>query len=271
MKNSLQPTAKILGAILLLSASSSISAQEAVAAPAGNADDLARQLSNPVAALISVPIQYNYDETFGTDGSRHLINVQPVIPISISEHWNLISRTVLPIISQQDVIPGTDQFGLGDAVQSLFFSPKEPTASGLIWGIGPAALLPTATDDYLGADTWALGPTAVVLKQQGKWTVGALANHLVDVSGDAEINATFLQPFVSMSLGKGRTLALNTESTYDWEAEQWNVPINLTFSKVSKIGNQLVSYAGGVRGYAETPAGGPDWGVRFALTLLYPR
>lgn len=271
MKTQLHPRAKILGTIMLLSASASISAQEAAAAPAENADNLARQLSNPVAALISVPIQYNYDETFGTDGSRHLINVQPVIPISISQDWNLISRTILPIISQNDVIPGTDQFGLGDTVQSVFFSPKEPTASGLIWGIGPVALLPTATDDSLGADTWAVGPTAVVLKQDGKWTVGALANHLVDVGGDAEINATFLQPFVSMSLGKGRTLALNTESTYDWEAEQWNVPINFTYSKVSRIGNQLVSYAGGVRGYAETPQGGPDWGVRFVLTLLYPK
>lgn len=267
MKTFTTGAVKMLSTALLLSASALASAQE----PAKSADDLAKQPSNPVAALISVPIQYNYDETFGADGYKNYVNVQPVIPISISEDWNMISRTVLPIVSQQDVIPGTDQFGLGDTVQSLFFSPKEPTASGLIWGIGPAALLPTATDDYLGADTWAVGATGVVLKQQGKWTVGALANHLVDVSGDAEINATFVQPFVSMSLGKGRTLALNTESTYDWEAGQWNVPINFTYSKVSKIGKQMVSYAGGVRGYAESPDGGPDWGVRFVLTLLYPK
>jgi len=271
MNNLFPGNVKFLGAVALLSASGMVAAQEAGDAPAASADDLARQLSNPVASLISVPIQYNYDQTFGDDGHRNLINVQPVIPISISEDWNMISRTIFPIVSQQDVIPGTDQFGLGDVVQSLFFSPKEPTASGLIWGIGPAVLLPTATNDFLGADTWAAGPTAVVLRQQGKWTVGALANHLVDVSGDAEISATFVQPFVSMSLGKGRTLGLNTESTYDWEAEQWNVPINISFSKVSRIGSQLVSFAGGVRGYVETPDGGPDWGVRFALTLLYPK
>jgi hypothetical protein len=271
MNNIFSGNVKFLGAVALLSASGLVSAQDAEGAPAKSADELAKKLSNPVAALISVPIQYNYDQTFGNDGSKHLMNVQPVIPVSISEDWNMISRTVFPIISQQDVIPGTDQFGLGDVVQSLFFSPKEPTASGLIWGVGPAILLPTATNDVLGADTWAAGPTAVVLKQDGKWTVGALANHLFDVSGDAEINATFVQPFVSMSLGKGRTLGLNSESTYDWEAEQWNVPINFTYSKVSKIGKQLVSYTGGVRGYVETPDGGPDWGVRIALTLLYPK
>ena len=261
-------TVKKLITALLLSTSAIVSAQEAATK---SADDLAKQLSNPLAALISVPIQYNYDETFGADGYKNYVIVQPVIPVSISQDWNLISRTVLPIVSQQDVIPGTDQFGLGDTVQSLFFSPKKPTASGLIWGIGPVAQLPTTTDDYLGADTWAVGATGVVLKQQGKWTIGALANHLVDVSGDAEISATYVQPFLSLILGKGRTLALNTESTYNWETEQWNVPINLAYSKVSKIGNQMVSYLGGVRGYVETPDGGPDWGVRFQLTLLYPK
>jgi hypothetical protein len=254
----------------LLSASSLASAQEAGTSQASNADELAKKLSNPVAALISVPIQYNYDETFGADGHRHTINVQPVIPVSISEDWNLISRTIVPIISQENLTPGTDQSGFGDIVQSVFFSPKAPTASGLIWGVGPAALLPTGSSD-LSADTWALGPTAVVLKQQGKWTVGALANHLEDVSGDANISATFVQPFLSYSLGKGRTLGLNTESTYDWEAEQWNVPVNLTYSKVTRFGGQLVSIGGGVRGYLESPSGGPDWGVRLVFTLLYPK
>lgn len=259
-----------LGAATLLCASSLACAQEASAPPAGNADELAKKLSNPVAALISVPIQYNYDETFGDDGYRHTVNVQPVIPISISEDWNLISRTILPIISQKDLIPGTDQSGFGDIVQSIFFSPKAPTDSGIIWGVGPAMLLPTGSNEF-SADTWAAGPTAVVLKQEGRLTIGALANHLEDVSGDAEISATFVQPFLSYSLGKGRTLTFNTESTYDWEAEQWTVPVNVSFSKVTKIGGQLVSIGGGVRGYLESPDGGPDWGARLIFTLLYPK
>lgn len=247
-------------------------AQEAASAPAHDADALAKALSNPVAALISVPFQYNYDQTYGADGHRNTLNVQPVIPVSVSEDWNMISRTILPIIQQEDVIPGHSQFGLGDTLQSLFFSPKEATSSGVIWGLGPAALIPTGTDD-LGSRTWAIGPTGVVLKQSGQWTYGLLFNHLVDVGGSdrVDINSTFIQPFLSRSLGQGRTVGVNLENTYDWENTQWTVPANVSYTKVSKIGSQLVSYQMGVRGYLETPRGGPDWGLRFSLTLLYPK
>ena len=168
-------TLLLLTGNLVAAQESSVEAPEASgAAEPSEADKLAKQLSNPVAALISVPFQYNYDQTYGDDGYKNQVNIQPVIPISISEHWNLISRTIVPIIQQGDVIPGTSQFGLGDTTQSVFFSPKAPTKSGLIWGIGPAALIPTGTDD-LSADTWAFGPTFVVLKQSKSWTVGALA------------------------------------------------------------------------------------------------
>ena len=113
---------------------------------ATNADELAKKLSNPIAAMISVPFQYNYAQTFNEDGHRNLLNIQPVVPMSISKDWNLISRTILPIIQQKDVQPNNTQFGLGDTTQSFWFSPKEPTSSGLIWGVGPAALIPTGTD-----------------------------------------------------------------------------------------------------------------------------
>jgi len=176
-----------------------------LAAQEHSADELAKKLSNPVAALISVPFQYNYDETFGEEGYRHTLNIQPVAPFSISEHWNVISRTILPVTYQKDVVPGTDQAGLGDITQSFFFSPREPGASGVIWGIGPALLIPTGTDD-LGADTWAAGPTMVLLKQEKGWTYGALMNHLADVAGTgshrADISSTFLQPFLSRAEGQ---------------------------------------------------------------------
>jgi hypothetical protein len=255
--------------LCLAGASLHVQAQQA------DADALAKQLSNPVAALISVPFQLNYDTGYDNDGERWLLNVQPVIPMSLNEKWNLISRTIVPLVDQKNVVNDDSQSGLGDIVQSFFFSPKEPTPSGWILGAGPVLLLPTATDDLLGQKQWGLGPTAVALKQtESGWTYGALVNHLWSVAGDddrPDVNATFLQPFLSKGLGKGVTLTLNTESTYDWEREQWTVPVNFTYSKVTKFGGQLVSLAGGVRGYVDAPGGGPDWGVRFVVTLLYPR
>ena len=240
-----------------------------------SADDLARQLSNPVASLVSVPMQLNHDE-WENGGSRTFLNVQPVIPMSLGEDWNLISRTIVPLVYQEDIVPGTgSQSGTGDITQSLFFSPKTPGAGGWIWGIGPAVLLPTGSDDLLGAGKWGAGPTAVALRQtEGGWTYGALANHLWSFAGDGnrnDVSATFLQPFVSKGLGQGRTFTVNLESSYDWKGEQWTVPVNVGYSKVTKIGAQLVSYQGGVRYYAEAPGGGPDWGLRFTFTLLYPK
>lgn len=266
----------LLAIALLLAGAGHVSAQEQTAPAAetqqSEADALAKKLANPVAALISVPFQYNYSQTWGDDGYQNLLNVQPVIPMSISEDWNLISRTILPIIQQSDVIPGESQFGFGDTTQSFFFSPKKPTASGLIWGAGPVLYIPTGTDD-LGADTWAAGGTFVVLKQSKDWTVGVLANHIWDFSGDAQINSTYAQPFVAKALGKGRTVTFNTETTYNWENREWTVPINLMYSKVGKLGkHQLVSNAFGVKYYADTPYGnGPDWGVRYVFTLLFPK
>lgn len=246
-----------------------------------SATELAKQLSNPVAALISVPFQYSYDTGFGTSGSgdRSLLNIQPVVPISLNDDWNVISRTILPIISQHNVTgPAANESGLGDVVQSVFFSPKKPTASGWIWGAGPVLLAPTGRDGFT-ANQWALGPTAVVLKQDGPYTYGALWNHLWGVAGSAraeslglpEVNATFIQPFFSRAVGKGATIGLNTESSYDWTRGQWTVPVNLTYGQVLPVRHQLVSVGAGVRAYAVSPHYGPDWGLRVTVTLLFPR
>lgn len=240
-----------------------------------DADALAKQLSNPVAALISVPFQLNYDTGYPGGGEKWLLNVQPVVPFSLNENWNVISRTILPLVAQSDVADDGSQYGLGDTVQSFFFSPKKPTASGWIIGAGPAMLIPTATDDLLGQEQWALGPTIVALKQtDAGWTYGFLTNQLWSVAGNdnrTDVDALFLQPFLTKALGMGRTVSFNLESTYDWERKQWTVPMNVGYSKVSKIGSQMVSWQGGVRAYLDKPEGGPDWGLRFSFTLLFPK
>ena len=248
----------------------------ALALAADDAEELAKKLSNPVASLISVPLQYNADFNMGSeDGTRQVLNIQPVIPASISENTNLITRVILPVVSQDDAFGSSgSQTGLGDTTPTFFLSPKKPTSSGWILAAGPVFLLPTATDDLLGTGKWGVGPSVLALKQDHGWTYGILANHIWSVAGDsdrAEVSSTFLQPFLARQFSGARTLTVNLESTYDWYGSTWNIPMNLMYSKVTKWGSQTVSLAGGVRYYFETPGDGPDWGVRFVLTLLYPK
>jgi hypothetical protein len=241
-----------------------------------SAKELAKQLSNPVASLISVPFQFNWDTGIGPkDADRVTLNVQPVIPFSFNEDWNLISRTILPITYLESTADGVDSaFGLGDTVQSLFFSPKEPTEGGWITGIGPVLLLPTATENAFKSKQWGLGPTGVALRQHDGWTYGGLVNHVWGVNSPddrSRVNATFLQPFISYTTPTAVTFSLNTESAYDWKSEQWTIPFNASVSKLTTVGKQKVSFQLGGRYYADAPDGGPDWGLRFTATLLFPK
>ena len=236
-------------------------------------EDLAKSLSNPLASLISVPFQFNYDQGFGTaDGDRLRLNIQPVIPISLSDDLNLITRTIVPVIYQHDTagLSGS-QFGFGDITASLWLSPVEPTSSGLIWGVGPIIYLPTSTDPLLGPGVWGAGPTVVLLTQKGPWTIAALGNHVWSFGSDT-INSTFLQPILNYTTPSAWTFGLNTESTYNWATNEWSIPINATISKLVNIGGQPVSLQGGVRYYAASSTGGADgWGGRLSVTLIYPK
>jgi hypothetical protein len=246
------------------------------AAGAQSADELAKKLSNPISSLISVPLQYNYNQGIGDgDGEQNYINIQPVIPFSISEDWNLISRTIVPVVNQGGFFQGDDyRTGLGNITQSFFFSPKEPTAGGLIWGVGPVIQIPTATND-ISPDQWAAGITGVALKQSGGWTVGVLANHLWSISDEDELgetSATFVQPFLGYTTKKATSFGINTEASYDWIAEEWSVPINLTVGQIIKAGGKPLQLTGGVRYWADSPPGGPEgWGARFVVTFLFPK
>lgn len=219
--------------------------------------DLAKKLAHPISSLISVPLQYNYDQNYGADdeGSLSKLNIHPVIPFSISENWNVITRTIVPLIDQEDIpSSGLGESGLGDIVASQFFSPKAPSTGGWIWGVGPVWSLPTATEDSLGSGKLGLGPTAVALKQQGPWTYGALANHIWSVAGPddrQDVNSTFLQPFLAYVTSTHTTFSLNTESTYNWESEEWSVPINVGVAQMLKIGELPIQLSVGARYWAD--------------------
>ena len=256
------------------------------AAGGGTGDDtkdqeaeLAKKLNNPVAALISVPIQNNWDFGLGPDNAmKYTCNIQPVVPIGISDDWNLIIRTIMPVIYAEALNQhwagnaGKNHFGLGDITQSFFFSPKAPVG-GWILGAGPVGYYPTETDSALGAGKWGAGPTVVALRQEHGFTYGILANHIWSFAcwGPQNVNATYLQPFLSYTTKTYTTPSINTESTYNWQSEQWTVPINVSVQQLVKIGKLPIAFQFGYRYYAQRPAGGPDWGLRFAVTFLFPK
>ena len=253
-------------------------AQETPAAPAAaqsEGAELAKKLSNPVADLVSVPFQFNWAQGVGPDeATRFILNVQPVMPFSLNKDWNMITRVIVPFIGQPSLAAGdVPASGIGDVLASFFFS---PTGGTITWGIGPVISLPSTSEPTLGSGKWAAGPTAVVLKQTGAWTVGALWNQVWSFSGSedrTDISQMFLQPFVAYTTKKAVTLSLNAEAVANWEAtdHQWTVPINMSIGKLSSFGPFPASFQVGVGVYVAGPDGGPTWQLRSAIVILLPR
>jgi hypothetical protein len=244
--------------------------------------DLAKKLQNPVADLISVPIQNNWDFGIGpANAMQYTANIQPVIPFSISEDWNIITRTILPVIYREPLDKNPlapagvrdSHAGLGDTTQSFFLSPKDPW-HGWILGAGPVGFYPTATQTELGGGKWGAGPTIVALRQEHGFTYGILANQIWSFAGAPDrqnINKSFLQPFLAYTTKTYTTFTVNTESTRDWQAQQWTVPLNFEVQQLVKIGGHPVAFQVGYRYYADKPDNGPDWGLRFTVTFLFPK
>ncbi|RFM27303.1 hypothetical protein [Deminuibacter soli] len=239
-----------------------------------SAAELAKKLSNPVANLISAPLQNNTDYGIGPyRGSKNTLNFQPVIPVSLSKNLNLINRVILPIVTQNNITaPGAKQSGLSDLTASFFVSPVH---SKIIWGVGPALLLPTGTNEYLSTKKWGIGPTALIVKQTGGLTFGFLANQIWSVAGNkdrAAVNQLFLQPFLVHNWKTGAGLGINAEITQNWQASNTTVFLNPLATGVTKMGKQTVQFGVGPR----IPLAGPDnikpdFGWRAVLTLVFPQ
>ena len=249
------------------------SAQEKVQESAA---DLAKKLANPIASLISVPLQNNIDVGIGENsGARYTLNIQPVLPFSLSKSINLITRVILPVIYQDNITgAGNNEFGLGDAVMSAFVSPSNAN-NGLTWGAGPVFLVPTGTDDFLTTKKFGVGPTAVALYQFSGFTLGALVNQIWSVAGNKsrpDVNQLFLQPFFSYSWKSGAGLGGVFEMTQNWEANTttlWFIP---SISGITSLGRQKIQLMIGPRFNLAAPGGAKaDFGLRANLVFLFPK
>jgi hypothetical protein len=264
-----------------------------------SAGDLAKATQNPVASLISVPVQNNSNFGIGPfDRTQNVLNIQPVIPIRASENWNLIVRWITPIIWQpapgtaslevfgieentpaylaaQGVQQSAGVFGFGDMTPTFFFSPAKP--GKLIWGAGPVFVIPTATSKVLGQGKLSMGPSVVALVQPGKWTVGALLNNAWSVAGSSDrrnVNQLTLQYFINYNLERGWYLTSAPLLTANWQAASgnvWTVPVGGGVGRVFRLGFQPVNVAAQFYGNAAHPSGGSSWSMRLQIAFLFPK
>jgi hypothetical protein len=253
-----------------------VATQETPAA-AVNADELRKAVQNPVANLISVPVQNNTNFAFGPfDRNQDVLNIQPVIPFKLSEDWLLIARIIQPIVWQPFPTANTGgQYGLGDMNPSFFLSPRKP--GKLIWGVGPAFVIPTATSNLLGQGKFSLGPSLVVLAQPKNWTVGALVNNVWSVAGSGNrpnVNQMLVQYFINYNLNKGWYISVSPIITANWKATSgnvWTVPVGGGIGRVTKIGFQPVNITAQFYGNAVYPSYTSSWSMRLQIAFLFPK
>jgi hypothetical protein len=244
-----------------------------------SAEELAKLAQNPVGNLISVPFQNNTNLNVGPqNGTQNILNIQPVIPISISDEWNIITRTIVPVISMPALGPGTErENGIGDMVFTAFLSPAKPGA--WIWGLGPVLQLPTNTSDELGNKNWGLGASAVVLHLDhgSPWVYGVLVNNVWSLSSSKQGGAYstgLIQPFVNYNFKQGFYLTSAPIMTVDWKAgsgQQWTVPLGGGVGKIFHIGRlpvnaQLSAYYNVVH-----PDLGANLQIRAQLQFMFPK
>ncbi len=242
---------------------------------------LQEQSQNPIASLISVPFEVDFNFNAGAfDNTQTVFVTQPVYPLELNSEWNLITRPIIPFVDKPRLFPGdTQEFGLADMQTQFYFVPAAtvPTALGdLTWGVGPTFQFPTATDSSLGSEKWAAGPGAVVFFARSPWNYGFLINNIWSFAGDnsrPDVNVMTIQPFINYNIGDGWSVGGGPIITANWEAtsgNKWTVPVGGGFDKLFKLGNQPVK--GTVKAYYNVvrPDGGPEWQLQLKLTWLFP-
>ena len=238
-----------------------------------SAQELADKLANPVASLISVPLQNNLTYGIGPyNGSKYQINIQPVIPFKLSDNLNLITRYILPVVDQQDVIgENTHEFGLSDATVTAFFAPK---TKGIILGVGPAFLVPTATEKFLGTEKFGVGPSVLVMHQGKGLSIGFIANQIWSVAGNenrADFNQFYTQIFLTHSYKSGASLGITSEITQNWEGNTTLITLSPNVGAITKLGGQTMQFAVmpliPIVGHSDIR---PDWGLRAVVAFVFP-
>jgi hypothetical protein len=266
-------------AVVILAAAGSAKAQETAPAAGGGAEALARAAQNPIAAMNSVPLQNSTNFNYGSSGNtQNILNIQPVVPLTLNADWNLITRTIIPVIAQPGLSSGEGTtFGLGAMQLSAFLSPSQ-AQGGIIWGAGAVVQAPTISDQALGSNIWGAGPTAVALTMQGAWVAGALVNNIWSFGGGPgnRYNTMTLQPFVNYNFPQspGTYLSFSPLITANWEArsgQQWTVPLGLSLGQIFRVGSQPLNAQVGAYYNVVSPDIGPEWQVRAQLTFLFPR
>lgn len=271
-----------IGALLAMGAPAAGAGSEAGGGEPGGAEpqegDLAKAVQNPIADLISVPFQNNTSYNIGpNERASDVLNIQPVIPVHLSDSVLLVTRTILPIAYQPDLTAtGGGSSGVGDLNPSFFFSPAKP--GKLMWGFGPTFVLPTATQRAVGSGKWSVGPTAVALAQPGHWTFGLLASQVWSFAGpDSRSDVSFMtaQYFINYNLPDAWYLASSPILTFNWKApsnEEWVVPVGGGVGKIFKLGKLPLN--GSVQGfYNIRPSDSQTighWQARLQLAFLFP-
>jgi hypothetical protein len=251
--------------------------EEEESKPANSTEALQKATQNPVANLISVPVQNNSNFSIGPyDRIQDVLNIQPVIPMHIAKQWNLITRIIQPIVWQPyPTFSSGGQYGFGDMNPTFFLSPAKP--GKVIWGVGPAFVIPTATSDILGQGKLSIGPSFVALAQPGHWTIGALINNVWSVAGSGgrpSVNQMLLQYFVNYNLKKGWYISVSPILTANWNASSgnvWTVPFGGGAGRIMKLGFQPVNITAQFYGNATYPSGASPWGMRLQIAFLFPK